>query len=550
MTIGNDPIGGDGGGTPDNTTGTYLPIKRSGSFENSPLHQPEGPGTSIVSDVTIEVPPGTLQVGEGLKMSAAGVIPIFRSVLTEKKYIPTLFEYDGTGSMKPFSIVFGEEENLIVQPDFSQNVPLDGTFPITVSASEFINKIILRCTPNSTIPGMRIKITAQGTGGANYYFPSKSKWLDETGEDLPVGANGKFILDLEDAPLGLLVGSVLDIEYAASGGDIFGDGVTPYLEIVRQVGVFTDMVDEAPTDGKQYGRQSEAWTEIVHEGHYLGIFADIAALESAHPTANDGDTATVTSPTANLFFWNSTAWEDSGTGYVGDMLKAVYDPALVGGNVFDMGNMVEAASSKILTSTERTNITTNNGKVSFPEAPVDGESYVRKDNGWILGASLLEINDTNGYEISIDDSTQTVGEINVSDGVQTQITNNGLGANYSNLPSDVTEFVETPDGDALLDQEDGIYSISVRFNTRPATRDKAFIIEFIAENGGSPINIFSRSLRFTKDITTEEVSVSFTTPAIASIVNLPISVYITTTGTATDIWGQSLSVTKNNAPII
>ncbi len=42
MTIGNDPIGGDGGGTPDNTTGTYLPIKRSGSFENSPLHQPEG----------------------------------------------------------------------------------------------------------------------------------------------------------------------------------------------------------------------------------------------------------------------------------------------------------------------------------------------------------------------------------------------------------------------------------------------------------------------------------------------------------------------------
>lgn len=140
--------------------------------------------------------------------------------------------------------------------------------------------------------------------------------------------------------------------------------------------------EDAPTDGKQYGRQSSGWTEIIHEGHYLGVFADLAALQTAHPTANDGDTATVTSPTANLFFWNGSSWQDSGTGYIGDMLKAIYDPTGVSGNAFDMGKMVEAATAKILTQIERDHIATNNDKVSFPEAPEDGEQYARKDAGW------------------------------------------------------------------------------------------------------------------------------------------------------------------------
>ena len=41
------------------------------------------------------------------------------------------------------------------------------------------------------------------------------------------------------------------------------------------------------------------------------------------------------------------------------MLKSVYDPTTVEGDAFSMGNMAETATSKVLTNTERTNITNN-----------------------------------------------------------------------------------------------------------------------------------------------------------------------------------------------
>ena len=48
------------------------------------------------------------------------------------------------------------------------------------------------------------------------------------------------------------------------------------------------------------------------------------------------------------------------------MLKSTYDPNLIEGDVFSMGNMVETASAKILTASERTQIADNTLKVSFP----------------------------------------------------------------------------------------------------------------------------------------------------------------------------------------
>jgi len=43
----------------------------------------------------------------------------------------------------------------------------------------------------------------------------------------------------------------------------------------------------------------------------------------------------------------------------GDMVKSVYDPTSVESDAFDMDNMVESATSKVLTDTERTNIANN-----------------------------------------------------------------------------------------------------------------------------------------------------------------------------------------------
>ena len=59
-----------------------------------------------------------------------------------------------------------------------------------------------------------------------------------------------------------------------------------------------------------------------------------------------------------LLSWNTGAG-------VGDMLTNVYDPTNVNANAFDMANMVESATNKILTQAERDAIIANTAKVSF-----------------------------------------------------------------------------------------------------------------------------------------------------------------------------------------
>jgi len=90
------------------------------------------------------------------------------------------------------------------------------------------------------------------------------------------------------------------------------------------------------------------------------------------------------------------------------MDKDTYDPNTVDGDAFDMDNMVEG-TNKILTAAERSAITTNTSKVSFPEAPEDGTQYARKDAGWIAvsgtGDMLKSVYDTTDSGI-VDESTK------------------------------------------------------------------------------------------------------------------------------------------------
>ena len=115
-------------------------------------------------------------------------------------------------------------------------------------------------------------------------------------------------------------------------------------------------------------------------GRYLGVFADLTALQTAHPIGVSGDNATVTSPDGNIFYWDtgSTSWLDSGTGFIGDMNKAVYDPTAKNTDAFSMGNMSETATKKILSDTERTNLSnqsgTNSGDVTLEAGSTTQES--------------------------------------------------------------------------------------------------------------------------------------------------------------------------------
>ena len=73
-----------------------------------------------------------------------------------------------------------------------------------------------------------------------------------------------------------------------------------------------------------------------------------------------GKTATVNS--------GETAMEFTTPAGGGDMVVATYDPTSVSSDAFDMDNMAEGVTTKILTSTERTAIDTNTSKVSYTDS--------------------------------------------------------------------------------------------------------------------------------------------------------------------------------------
>ena len=233
-----------GPGSPDNTGDGKIPFKASGEFEDSPLSWSGVPGENVISSETIEVPPGTIQIGEGLKMSAAGVIPIFNSLLTGKKYVPNLFEYDSTGSNTPFALDIAAETQVIVQADFSASTPLTGTFNTTTTTSQFINSFELKTNASAVLAGVKLQLVSQSTGEPIYYFPSKAAWEDDTGEDLTADGSGNIKIGFEEAPLGLLVGETITTSYKIDSGVLLGTGTVPYHAIDQQIATFVNMATE------------------------------------------------------------------------------------------------------------------------------------------------------------------------------------------------------------------------------------------------------------------------------------------------------------------
>ncbi len=75
----------------------------------------------------------------------------------------------------------------------------------------------------------------------------------------------------------------------------------------------------------------------------------------------------------------------------GDMLVSTYDPTGVTGDAFDMDNMVEGATTKILTDTERAAIATNSAKISYTDAAAVAANTLKPDQASItaeIGAAI------------------------------------------------------------------------------------------------------------------------------------------------------------------
>jgi len=234
-----------------------------------------------------------------------------------------------------------------------------------------------------------------------------------------------------------------DVNSAGSGDIITADERSGIADNTAKVSF-----PEAPEDGNQYGRKDAAWTEIVHSGHYLGVFADLTALQTAYPTANMGDTATVTSPDGNLFYWSGSAWTDSGTGYLGDMLKAVYDPTNVSGDSFLRSNHTGTQAASTISDFDAE--VANNSAVTANTAKETNATHT----GDVTGSEALTIA-PKAVEISmLDDGTDgelitwnSSGEADtVPAGTADQVlTSNGPGASptFQNPASSVNKMTVT-----------------------------------------------------------------------------------------------------------
>lgn len=101
----------------------------------------------------------------------------------------------------------------------------------------------------------------------------------------------------------------------------------------------------------------------------------------------------------------------------GDMTSAVYDPTAKVADSFDMANMDESATNKVLTSTERAEIAANTSKISYTDAAAVGLNTAKvgitPTQASEITANNAKVGVTNEEENTI--NTVTAGEPTGSD---------------------------------------------------------------------------------------------------------------------------------------
>ncbi len=254
---------------------------------------------------------------------------------------------------------------------------------------------------------------------------------------------------------------------------------------------------------------------------FKGVYADIAALELAHPTCELGSIATVTSPDGNLFYWNGSAWEDTGTGYLGDMLKLYYDPTGVNGDAFSMANMAESATKKILTDIERTQLAST--------------------------ATIAQINNTTGYANYLDSSTVSSPRVYGLNAIAPLINDKAI-LDGSRYPDGITSYWDSINKKFTPDQDNANYAFSVNFRVDATVRDKRLVVKFISHDAGgvgADVLIQERLVRLQKDTgDITPISISFTTGVTPAIVSKGVSVVLEFQDTGADVYDITCGLAK------
>lgn len=306
---------------------------------------------TLTVKASIDSVSNTIVSGDGLRIGSSGPQQINQSQVTDIRYQIPYQAIDKTGSKKIFTAEAQAEVTEDRQTVFDTQCTSPSTAEITAAKNEIVNAIYVKT--DGDVNNLTFRIISQPSGKIVLSYPDKFRYASNEGVNL-IGA-GTHKLDLyyvdSVSPTRFLNGQNLTVEskWDSSPGTILGNSSNvPWYQIDIQEFVYAEREVFSPDDKTKLDGLSGST--------YLGIYANLAALQSAHPTANIGDTATVTDPTSNLFYWDGDSWEDTGTGYNGDMLKTIYDPTGVNGNAFSMSNMIEGPTSKVMTLFERSKL--------------------------------------------------------------------------------------------------------------------------------------------------------------------------------------------------
>ena len=123
----------------------------------------------------------------------------------------------------------------------------------------------------------------------------------------------------------------------------------------------------------------------------------------------------------------------------GDMSAATYDPTSVAGDAFDMDNMVEGATTKILTDTERTAIATNSAKVGVTTEISNVVEDTTPQLGGTLDLNSKDITDGTTFKYDSANSRLSIG---TTDNTISIAGATALGVNFTSETEGATDLVD------------------------------------------------------------------------------------------------------------
>ena len=565
------PTGDGAAGTTDNTTTPNIPYKSAtDTFENSPLRY-DIAENEVVSTVAIRAPAGTIYIGKQLGLDDAGGSLIYTNLKDDITRICLTVGFDDTGTVQqPFTTFFNPKMiRLIVQPDDSSEViSTSFTETLTGTADEFVSAIYGKIGTVAPIDDVNIKI----------YFDSIAE--DNLIVDQNI-ASSEFTVDTEfNILLNPIVGQFLgqttitvftsDTAFALKTN---AAQTSAWTAVDRQTGDTSQLINENSSvtelsDVTNAGSGSIITTIERNKlgsltgGRYLGVFADLTALQTAYPTGVVGDNATVTSPNGNIFYWNVSVWSDSGTGYVGDMLSAnnlsdVADATTARTNlnvdVAGTDNSTNVTLASDDTTQESLDITAQELSANQATTTTDGvmssEDKTKLDNA----VTATQVNNTTGYANYMDSSTSISSRTYATDTEQLLINDKAF-PDGSRYPDGVTSYWDSTANKFTPDQADGNYSFTIDFVADPVSRDKRVIIKFIsygAGSGGTDVILHSRLVRLQKDDNElTQISMSFTIGVTQAVVTNGVSVTLQFEETACEVYDITCGLAKVGAEIV